>query len=74
MRPEKTKNRTGIGPHRRHPQFAKILMISDVEIGYVRRSEIRPDYDLSLTIADADCASCAVGVGFARRHRSPRRR
>src|SRR5208282_1006762 len=41
MRREHRKNRTRIGPHLAQPWAAERPVISVLEIGYVRRSEIR---------------------------------
>jgi hypothetical protein len=60
MRPEKQKNRTCIGPHRRRPQFAKILMISVREIGYVRRSEISKAHDEWPPFVGVDAVGIAI--------------
>jgi hypothetical protein len=47
MRREHRKNRTRIGPHLAQPWAAERPVISVLEIGYVRRSEIRPRFPSS---------------------------
>src|SRR5271169_4099311 len=47
MRREHRKNRTRIGPHLAQPWAAERPVISVLEIGHVRRSEIRPRFPSS---------------------------